>query len=165
MRGAIHLEANMFDPATHSAVGRPGLTINQIKVGDVAAFGKTLTEADVYQFSGIIGNFNPIHVNKEFCKKIALGERVVPSMLVASMVSTLLGTQLPGNGTVHVSQEMEFLKPVFIGDTVTCHLEATCIDGKKHRVWFDIAVVNQKGEIVARGETEAIPPLLHEGNS
>ncbi|MEI7432271.1 MAG: MaoC family dehydratase [Betaproteobacteria bacterium] len=155
----------MFDPASQHCAGRAGLTINQIKVGDVAAFGKTLTEADAYQFSGIIGNFNPIHVNKEFCTKIALGERVVPSMLVASMVSTILGTQLPGNGTVHVSQEMEFLKPVFIGDTVTCHLEATCVDGKKHRVWFDIACVNQKGEVVARGETEAIPPLVQDGSN
>lgn len=155
----------MFDPATQSAVSQAGIPINQIRVGDVASFAKTLTEADAYQFSGIIGNFNPIHVNKEFCTKLALGERVVPSMLVASMVSTILGTRLPGNGTVHVSQEMEFLKPVFIGDTVTCHLEATCVDGKKQRVWFDIACVNQKGEVVARGATEAIPPLFENGSN
>lgn len=153
----------MFDRANQSRTGEAGLTINEIKVGDTASFGKTLTEADVYQFAGIIGNFNPIHVNKEFCSKTALGERVVPSMLVASMVSKILGTQLPGNGAVHLSQSMEFLEPVFIGDTVTCHLEATCVDGKHHRVCFDIACVNQKGKLVARGETEAMPPAIQEG--
>lgn len=153
----------MFDPADQSCEVQIGFTINKIKVGDTATFGKTLTEADAYQFSGIIGNFNPLHVNKEFCTKTKLGERVVPTILVASMVSKILGTQLPGNGTVHVSQEMEFIKPVFIGDTVTCRVEVTCVDGKANRVWFDIVCINQKGEIVAQGETEAIPPACLDG--
>ncbi|SDI23767.1 MaoC family dehydratase [Propionivibrio dicarboxylicus] len=153
----------MFDPATHCGEVQLGLTINQIKVGDTASFGKTLTEADAYQFSGIIGNFNPIHVNKEFCASIGLGKRVVPSMLVASMVSKILGTQLPGNGTVHVAQEMEFLQPVFIGDTVTCHVEVSGVDGKAQRVRLDIACTNQQGEVVARGESEAIPPACAKG--
>lgn len=151
----------MFDPARDSnqefedQIGTP---ITKIKVGDSATFSKTLTEADAYQFSGIIGNFNPLHVNKEFCAKTKLGERVVPSILVASMVSKILGTQLPGNGTVHVSQDMDFIQPVFIGDTVSCKIEVTCVDGKAKRVWFDVVCVNQKGEVVAKGETEAIPP-------
>ncbi|WP_319244469.1 MaoC family dehydratase [uncultured Propionivibrio sp.] len=153
----------MFDPATHCGDTQLGLSITEIKVGDTASFGKTLTEADAYQFSGIIGNFNPIHVNKEFCSTTGLGKRIVPSMLVASMVSKILGTQLPGNGTVHVSQEMEFLQPVFIGDTVTCHVEVNGVDGKTQRVRLDIACTNQNGDIVARGETEAIPPHIGQG--
>ncbi len=135
-----------------------GLTIDQIRIGDYASFGKTLTEADVYQFAGILGNFNPLHVNKEFAAKTPLKERVVSNALVASLVSKILGTQLPGNGTVHLSQEMEFLLPVFIGDTVEARIEATKIDGKLGRVWFDIACTNRKGEIVAKGETVVMPP-------
>jgi 3-hydroxybutyryl-CoA dehydratase len=144
------------DPAGR---GSPlGIPITKIRVGDKASFARTLTEADAYQFSGIIGNFNPIHVNKEFAAKTAHGQRVIPAMLVTSLASRVLGTQLPGNGTVNVTQEMEFFAPVFFGETLSCTVTATRIDGKLGRVWFDIECVNQKNEIVARGETEVIPP-------
>jgi len=135
-----------------------GLTIDQIRIGDSAVFGKTLTEADVYQFAGILGNFNPLYVNKEFAAQTPLKERVVPTMLVASLVSKVLGTQLPGNGTVHIAQNVEFLMPVFIGETIEAKVEATRIDGKLGRVWFDILCTNRKGEVVARGETVVMPP-------
>lgn len=140
-----------------------GRTIEQIRIGDSAAFGKTLTEADVYQFAGILGNFNPLYVNKEFAAKTSLKKRVVPTMLVAGLVSKILGTQLPGNGTVHVSQEMEFLKPVFIGDTIEAKIEVTSIDGKRCRVSFDVTCTNQDGEEVAKGETVVMPPCFAAG--
>lgn len=143
---------------TQDLTGKIGLMIDQIRIGDSASFGKTLTEADVYQFSGILGNFNPLYVNKEFAAKTPLGSRVVPTMLVASLVSKVLGTQLPGNGTVNITQNMEFLKPAFIGDTIEAKLVVTKIDGKSRRVWFDIACTNQKGELIATGETEVMPP-------
>lgn len=137
-----------------------GLTIDQIRIGDCASFGKTLTEADAYQFAGIMGNFNPLYVNQEFAAKTEVGRRVVPTMLVASLVSKILGTQLPGNGTVHVSQEMEFIKPVFIGDTVEATIKVTSIDGKRSRVTFDVVCVNQDDETVAIGETVVVPPSV-----
>lgn len=137
-----------------------GLTVDQIRIGNSASFGKTLTEADVYQFSGILGNFNPIHVNSVFAAKTVYKSRVVPSMLVASLVSKVLGTQLPGNGTVNLSQDMEFLLPVFIGDTVETTITATRIDGKLRQVSFDIECTNQNGEVVAKGETVVMPPCL-----
>lgn len=146
--------------------GRPiSIPITQIRIGDSASFARTLTEADAYQFSGIIGNFNPIHVNKEFAAKTPSGQRVIPSMLVTSMASRILGTQLPGNGTVNVTQEMDFLAPVFFGDTLECTVTATRIDGKRGRVWFDITCVNQRNEVVAQGETEVIPPDVAGGVS
>ena len=85
----------------------------------------------------------------------------MPTMLVASLVSKILGTQLPGNGTVHIAQQVEFLLPVFIGDTVEARIEATRIDGKLGRVWFDITCTNRKGEVVMRGETIVMPPRRH----
>lgn len=138
--------------------GQLGLTVEQIRIGDTASFAKTLTEADVYQFAGITGNFNPLYVNIEFVAKTPLKRRVVPTVLVASLVSKVLGTQLPGNGTVHVAQEMEFLRPAFIGDTVAVKLTVTKLDGKLCRVWLDISCTNQDGEVVATGETEVVPP-------
>ncbi len=140
-----------------------GKTIDQLRIGDSAAFGKTLTEADVYQFAGILGNFNPLYVNIEFAAKTELKKRVVPTMLVAGLVSKILGTQLPGNGTVHVSQDMEFLKPVFIGDTVEAKVVVINIDGKRCRVTFDVTCINQDNEVVARGETVVMPPCFAAG--
>lgn len=156
----------MKEQACDPRRGRNGpvsIPLTEIRIGDKASFARTLTEADAYQFSGIIGNFNPIHVNKEFAVKTASGQRVIPSMLVTSMASRVLGTQLPGNGTVNVSQEMEFLAPVFFDDTLECTVTATRIDGKRGRVWFDIECVNQRNEVVARGETEVIPPDIAGG--
>lgn len=140
-----------------------GKTIDQIRIGDSAKFGKTLTEADVYQFAGILGNFNPLYVNIEFAAKTPLKKRVVPTMLVAGLVSKILGTQLPGNGTVHVSQDMEFLKPVFIGDTIEAKIVVTSIDGKRCRVSFDVTCINQDSEVVATGETVVMPPCFAAG--
>lgn len=143
--------------------GQVGLSIDQMRIGDRASFGKTLTEADVYQFAGILGNFNPLYVNTEFVAKTPLQKRVVPTMLVASLVSKVLGTQLPGNGTVHVSQDMEFIKPAFIGDTVEATVEVVRIDGKLGRIWFDVTCTNQDGAVIARGETEVMPPCCISG--
>ena len=138
--------------------GKIGFTIEQIRIGDKASFAKTLTEADIYQFTGIIGNFNPTHVNIEFAEKTPDGARTVPQMLVASLVSKILGTQYPGNGTVHAAQDLQFLKPVFINDTIEAILEVTRIDGKRNRVWLDLTCTNQKGDVVLVGESEIIPP-------
>lgn len=146
----------------YSIESKLGKTINEISIGDTASFGKTFTEADVYQFTGIVGNFNPTHLNKEFAKKTPSGKRTVPQMLVAGLVSKILGTEYPGNGTVHVAQELEFLKPVFMGDTIEATVEVTKIDGKKNRVWFDFKCVNLEGELVLTGETEIIPPFAVE---
>ncbi len=146
-----------MDYSIESKIGR---TISEISIGDTASFGKTFTEADVYQFTGIIGNFNPTHLNKEFAAKTPYGKRTVPQMLVAGLVSKILGTEYPGNGTVHVAQELEFLKPVFMGDTIEATVEVTKIDGKLNRVWFDFKCVNRDGDLVLTGETEIIPPFI-----
>ncbi len=146
-----------MDYSIESKIGR---TISEISIGDTASFGKTFTEADVYQFTGIIGNFNPTHLNKEFAAKTPSGKRTVPQMLVAGLVSKILGTEYPGNGTVHVAQELEFLKPVFMGDTIEATVEVTKIDGKLNRVWFDFKCVNRDGDLVLTGETEIIPPFI-----
>jgi 3-hydroxybutyryl-CoA dehydratase len=135
-----------------------GLTIEEVNIGDTATFTKTLTQADVYQFTGIIGNFNPIHINREFAAKTAYGQRTVPQMLVAGLVSKILGTQYPGNGTVHVAQDLNFHKPVFFNDTIQARLVVTKIDGKKGRVWLDLVCKNQNGETVISGESVVEPP-------
>ncbi len=144
----------------YSIESKLGKTISEIRIGDTASFGKTFTEADVYQFTGIVGNFNPTHLNKEFASKTPSGKRTVPQMLVAGLVSKILGTQYPGNGTVHIAQELDFIEPVFMGDTIEATVEVTKIDGKKKRVWFDLKCVNQESKLVLTGESEIIPPFM-----
>ncbi|THB67402.1 MAG: MaoC family dehydratase [Gammaproteobacteria bacterium] len=143
----------------YSVKSKLGIPIEEIRIGDTASFGKTLTEADVYQFTGIIGNFNPTHVNKVFAEKTGMKSRTVPQMLVAGFVSKILGTQYPGNGTIHIAQDLEFIKPVYIGDTVETTVKVTKIDGKTNRVWLDLYCYNEEGEKVLTGEAEIIPPF------
>jgi 3-hydroxybutyryl-CoA dehydratase len=135
-----------------------GKTIKEIRIGDHASYSKTLTEADVYQYAGIIGDFNPLRVNEEFAKKTIYKKRLAHGLLYASHISKILGTDFPGPGTIHASQEFNWHGVVFMGDTITTRIEVTKIDGKKNKVLIDVICTNQNGEIVLTGEGEIIPP-------
>ena len=96
-----------------------GITISEMKLGDSASFTKTVSEHDVYTYAGVSGDFNPAHVNEVEAQKGMFGKRIAHGMLSAGFISTVLGTQLPGPGTIYMGQELRFTKPVFFGDTIT----------------------------------------------
>ncbi len=96
-----------------------GLTIDQLEVGQKASFTKTVTEADVYNFAGVTGDFNPAHMNEEYAKSTAFKTRIAHGMLSAGFISAVLGTKLPGPGTIYLNQDLRFTKPVHFGDTIT----------------------------------------------
>src|SRR6056297_4224189 len=96
-----------------------GKTINEIEIGEEASFTKTVSEADVYNYAGVTGDFNPAHINESFAKKTMFGGRIAHGMLAAGLISTVLGTQLPGPGCIYVSQDLKFTAPVRFGDTIT----------------------------------------------
>ncbi len=133
-------------------------TINDINIGDTASYTRTITEADVYQYAGIIGDYNPIRVNEEFAKNTVYKKRLAHGLLYASFISKIVGTDFPGPGTIHVSQEMNWTKHAYIGDTVTTRLEVTKIDGKTNKVWIDVVCKNQNDEIILTGEGIIMPP-------
>ncbi len=120
-----------------------------VKVGDEAGFSKTLTEYDVYGFAGITGDFNEVHVNRAAAEKSRFGKQVCHGMLVASFISTVLGMYLPGPGTIYLEQNTKFLKPVYIGDTVTAQVRVTEIQSKV--VSLETFVKNQDDEVVVSG--------------
>lgn len=129
------------------------------EIGQTASFAKTITETDLYNFAGICGDFNPVHVNKIEAKTSIWGKQIVHGMLVASFISTVLGMYLPGPGTVYVAQEMKFCKPVFIGDTVNASVEIMEImdNGKATlRTW----IMNQHRECVIDGCAKVILPNI-----
>jgi len=128
-----------------------------IQVGDKATFSKTMTDSDIFAFSAITGDFNPIHVNVEFAKESIFKQRVVHGMLTAGLVDQTL-THIGGAGNIHLSQFVKFLAPVHIGDTVTVISEVVSKDAGKNRVTVKSAVTNQAGKTVLEGEALIMIP-------
>ena len=97
---------------------RHGYYFEDLSPGMSAVFSKTVTEADLLMFAGVSGDTNPLHLDEDFASRTMFESRIAHGMLTASLVSTVLGTRLPGPGAVYVSQSIRFLAPVRIGDTV-----------------------------------------------
>lgn len=133
-------------------------TIDTIQLGDSASFTKTVTESDIILYAGISGDFNPAHINAEAAKESMFGQRIAHGMLSAGFISCVLGMHLPGPGTIYMGQELKFLKPVYIGDTVTA--TATVIERivEKNRLKLETVVTNQRGETVISGVATVMPP-------
>jgi len=127
-----------------------------IKVGDKASFSKTISESDVYGFAGITGDFNPVHVNADFAAKSRFKQRIAHGMLTASLISTVLGTDLPGVNTIYLSQEVKFLSPVFFGDTLTSEAEVIEKREDKRILVLKTTVVNQSGTLVVDGQAKVM---------
>jgi 3-hydroxybutyryl-CoA dehydratase len=136
-----------------------GKSISEIKVGDHAQFSKTLSEADIYLYAGITGDLNPAHVNEEYANKTFFRTRIAHGMLVAGFISTVLANQLPGPGTIYVSQELNFLAPVRIGDTVTARAEVIEVSQEKNRVRLRTTCTIQDGTTVLDGNAVVSPPV------
>ena len=132
------------------------LCISSLEVGQSATFSKTVSESDVYLFAGISGDFNPVHVNEEYAKEGKFKKRIVHGILTASFISTVLGTKLPGPGAIYAKQDLKFLAPVFIGDTLTATCTVKEIIAEKKRVIMDCVVSNQIGAKVLIGEAALI---------
>lgn len=135
-----------------------GKTIDELKVGDAAEFAKTISEADIYQYAGITGDFNPAHINEEYAKNTFFKTRIAHGMLSAGFISTVIGTRLPGPGTIYVRQEVNFLAPVHIGDTVTARVEVSEILTEKKRVILKTTCANQDGTVLMDGVATVMPP-------
>jgi 3-hydroxybutyryl-CoA dehydratase len=135
-----------------------GKTIDELKVGDVAQFRKTVSESDIYLYAGITGDVNPAHIDEEYAKGTFFKTRIAHGMLLAGFISTVVGNKLPGPGTIYVRQELNFLAPVRIGDTVTARAEVVEIMPEKNRTRLRTLCVNQDGTTVLDGEALVSPP-------
>lgn len=133
-------------------------TMDKIRLGDHASFTKTVTEADVVLYAGISGDINPVHIDDETAKRSRFGKRIAHGMLSAGFISAVLGTQLPGPGTIYTAQELKFVKPVMIGDTVTATVTVIERDEEKNRLKLETTVTNQAGEPVITGIATVVPP-------
>ena len=135
-----------------------GKTIDEIKVGDTAEFAKTVSESDVYTYAGVTGDFNPAHIDASYAEKTFFKARIAHGMLSAGFISAVIGTKLPGTGTIYMKQDLKFLAPVRIGDTVTARVEVVEIVPEKNRVRLKTTCSIQDGTQVLDGEALVSPP-------
>lgn len=135
-----------------------GKTIDQLTLGDAAEFGKTVSESDIYLYAGVTGDFNPAHLNEVYAGKTYFKTRIAQGMLTAGFISGLLGVSLPGPGTIYIRQELDFLAPVRIGDTIAARVEVIAILKEENRVRLRTTCVNQDGTLVLDGQAVVSPP-------
>ena len=121
-----------------------GKSIDQLTVGDTDQFSKTISESDIYMFAGITGDLNPAHVNEEYAKNTFFKGRIAHGLLIGGLISTVMGTRLPGPGTIYLKQTLNFLAPVRINDTITAKVEVTEIIKEKNKAVLKTTCVNQK---------------------
>ncbi|ACV28167.1 (R)-specific enoyl-CoA hydratase [Anaerococcus prevotii] len=135
-----------------------GYTIDEVEVGQSASFTKTVTEADAYNYAGVSGDFNPAHINEEYAKNTFFKTRIAHGMISAGFISAVLGTKLPGPGTIYLGQDLKFLKPVRFGDTITATCTVEEIIKEKNRLTLRTVCTNQDGEVVIDGKALVLAP-------
>jgi 3-hydroxybutyryl-CoA dehydratase len=134
------------------------MRFEELEVGQRAEFRKTVTEADVVLFAGVTGDLNPAHIDQVAAEASPFGGRIAHGMLTAGLISAVLGTRLPGPGTIYLEQSLRFLRPVRIGDTVTAAVEVLELVPAKRRVRLATTAANQAGETVLKGEALVMVP-------
>lgn len=128
------------------------MTEPSFQIGQQASFAKTVTEADVTTFAGLIGDFNPLHVDAEYARQSRFGRRIAHGMFTGGLISAVLGNKLPGPGSIYLSQQIEFLAPVYIGDTITATVEVTSWRPNKRIITLKTDAYNQEGKQVVAGK-------------
>lgn len=137
-----------------------GISYEQLEVGRKASFSKTVSETDIYLFAGISGDFNPAHLNEAYARTTGFKSRIAHGFVPMSLCAPVIGMKLPGPGTVVVDLYTRFLRPTYIGDTITATAEVVEKTDEKKRVRLDLSWVNQEGKPVCEGWVQVIPPRV-----
>ena len=135
-----------------------GKTIQQMQVGDKAELRKTFVEQDVAEFARVSGDSNPAHMDENYAKTTQFKTRIVHGMLAGSLFSALLGTDLPGVGTIYTGQTLKFTRPVHFGEEITASVTVKELNAERNRAVFECLAVNPQGEPVIVGEATVMPP-------
>lgn len=123
-----------------------------LRVGDEASDEKIITKEDVQTFANVTGDHNPVHLDESYAKDTLFKKCIAHGMLSAGLISKVIGTQLPGYGTIYLGQTLNFKKPVYIGDTITTLVSIQKINPEKKILILDTCCKNQKGKVVLDGE-------------
>ncbi|MCP4143463.1 MAG: MaoC family dehydratase [Chloroflexi bacterium] len=123
-----------------------------IKVGDSASITKSFNDEDVRKFAEISGDKNPVHLDDDYAAQTQFKQRLVHGILAAGLISAVLGTELPGEGSIYLSQSINFRAPVFIGDTVTATATVIKVREGKPIITLETVCKNQDDVVVIEGE-------------
>jgi 3-hydroxybutyryl-CoA dehydratase len=134
-----------------------GLTMEDVSVGDVAEVTYPVTAETIREFVTASGDDNPIHSDAAFAAGTRFGRVIAPGMLTGSFVSSVIGTRLPGPGTIYLSQSFRFLRPVYVGDRVTARVEVAERLPERNRLRLRTTCVNEDGELLLEGEAWVLP--------
>jgi phosphotransacetylase/acyl dehydratase len=133
-------------------------TFDEIKPGETASLVRTLSQEDLDLFAVMARDINPAHVDAEYASSDMFHNITVHGMWGASLISTLLGTTLPGPGALYLSQVLDFHRPVLLGDTITVTVTVMAKEAERHHVSLDCECTNQRGDVVISGSAEVIAP-------
>lgn len=128
------------------------------KIGDSEQLSNIVKDEDVRIFAEVTGDENPLHLDDEFASKTIFKRRIAHGFLTAGLISAVIGNKLPGNGTIYLSQTLNFLTPVYIGDVITAKVEVLQVSKGGKRLRLKTQVINQNGTVVIDGEALVMPP-------
>lgn len=134
-----------------------GLTIDAIAVGDSAQITRRVTDGDVAGFVDAVGDYNPVHSDREYAAATVFKEPIAPGIWTAGLISAVIGTRLPGPGAIYLSQDLKFLKPVKSGDSISARVEVIEVNREKNRIRLRTVCTNQRAEDVLTGEAVVMP--------
>ena len=137
--------------------------LDAIEVGQKASVERTFDEATVRAFAELSGDFNPVHLDAEFAARTRFGKPIVHGLLTASLISTVVGTRLPGQGSIYVSQTLRFRAPVFVGDTVRAEAKVREVHRERRRVVLDTRCLVGDRLVISGEAVMWIPPADEEG--
>lgn len=132
--------------------------IQQLKVGDYFEEKKLISRESINQFANVSGDFSPIHMNEEYAKQTKFGGCISHGMLLGAYISKIIGMELPGEGTIYVSQDMKFCTPVYENAEIVINVKVKEIDINRNRVILSTVCTDLEGKIVLKGEAVVIPP-------
>lgn len=134
-------------------------TFDEINIGDTASITRTLTKEDIQKFAALTGDMNPTHLSSDYAARYNSGKLTAQSIWSGLLTSALLGTELPGPGTVYKSQQIDFIKSLKSGDAITLTIKVNDKDAETNTVSFECICVNQEGETVMTGIASVLAPI------
>lgn len=137
---------------------KKGKTILELNLGDFAESYKRIEDKDVVLFSEVSGDKNPVHLDEEYASTTRFKHRIAHGHLVSSLFSALLGTELPGEGSIYLGQDIRYLKPVYLNDEIRAVVKVVELDTSRNRVKLETNAYNQNNEMVISGMAEIMPP-------